>query len=105
MVGRGGLPPNADDPLINQGRIVEWASSTDTQSSLEEIETRENNKQEPQDKVVKLQPSISPAIQQAQGLVKTQDGRIFLTANAPMVSPQTGAIAYPYCQSSINNYN
>ena len=99
VVGRGGLPPNAEDPLIDRGRIVDWVNSTDTQVSLEEIEKTKNKDQESHPQLVTVQPSISPEIQRAQGLVKTEDGRIFLTANAPMISPKTGAIAYPYCQN------
>ncbi|MDJ0689908.1 MAG: filamentous hemagglutinin N-terminal domain-containing protein [Xenococcaceae cyanobacterium MO_188.B32] len=94
VVGRGGLPPNADAPVINQSRIVDWVSSEDTQVSREEIEKKENSQ------FGVRHFSKREKIIQAQGLVKTEDGRIFLTANAPIISPQTGAIAYPYCNAN-----
>lgn len=104
VVGRGGLPPSADDPLINQGRIVDWVSSTEAQASLEGIEKLKNKALLNQSttsphQVRERKVQISPEIQQAQGLIKTEDGKIFLTANALVVSPQTGAISYPYCQN------
>ena len=104
VVGRGGLPPNADAPVINQNRIVDWASSTEV--SREGIETRDKKALLNQDRISPPQPfneerriKIPPKIQQAQGLVKTEDGRIFLTANAPMIIFPTKAIAYSYCQN------
>ena len=91
IIGRGGLPPSADDPLTNKTRIVDWA----TPSALPITETTENTEPEPvRETVVE---DTQPVIQQAQGWAKTKDGKIVLTANAPMIVPQTGEIGYPYC--------
>ena len=107
VVGRGGLPPSADDPLINQGRIVDWVSSTQKSSEFgvrsSEFGFGISNKEEkPLDATVSefgIQTvSHQKRLRQAQGLVKTEDGKIFLTANALVVNPHTGAIAYPSCQ-------
>ena len=94
IIGRGGLPPSADDPLTNKTRIVDWA----TPSALPITETTENTEPEPvRETVVE---DTQPVIQQAQGWAKTKDGKIVLTANAPMIVPQTGEIGYPSCNTN-----
>ena len=97
IIGRGGLPPSADDPIINKTRIVDWATPS-IPTDLETIENTENTEPEVRENIE--EQSTSPVIQQAQGWVKTKDGKIVLTASAPIIVPQTGEIGYPSCIES-----
>lgn len=89
ILGRGGLPPTTKDPLINQTRIVAWEVSDLANGGVEDLGN------EPEEKLV--------VIQQAQGWAKTQDGKIVLTANAPMIFPKIGKIGYPECKNQDFN--
>ena len=88
ITGRGGLPPSVDDPLLNSNRIVNWASSEQVSSDgsvvlLEDRATKTVDETE--------------SIEQAQGWVMGEDGEVYLTANAPQVTP---ALNYPSCRVS-----
>ena len=93
IIGQGGLPPTAEDPVTNQTRIVNWeksaseSSSPNSNNTETELETSGKTVTEPN----------RPLIQQAQGWAKTKDGKIVLTANAPIIVPSTGAIGFPDC--------
>ena len=97
ILGRGGLPPSADDPITNKTRIVDWATPP-IPTDLETIENTENTEPEVRENIE--EQSTSPVIQQAQGWVKTKDGKIVLTASAPIIVPQTGEIGYPSCDEN-----
>jgi filamentous hemagglutinin family protein len=93
VTGRGGLPPSADDPIINAYRIVEWATRS------YETKRRENNP------VVLRQPPthengrrIPRKIEQARGWGITSDGTLVLTAQAPKITPQPSQFFYPQCR-------
>ena len=92
IIGKGGLPPTADDPIINQTRIVDWAKPTEESftpsRNQPEINSNSNNT---------VAENTQPVIQQARGWAKTKDGKIVLTADAPIIAPQTGEIAFPNC--------
>lgn len=67
---------------------------------METIENTENTEPEVRENIE--EQSTSPVIQQAQGWVKTRDGKIVLTASAPIIVPQTGEIGYPSCDGIEN---
>lgn len=88
ITGRGGLPPTVEDPLLNSNRIVNWASSEQVSSDgsvvlLEDRATKTVDETE--------------SIEQAQGWVMGEDGEVYLTANAPQVTP---ALNHPSCRVS-----
>jgi large exoprotein involved in heme utilization and adhesion len=93
ILGRGGLPPSADEPSTNKTRIVDWATSSPELSS-ERLKPRER---EAQNEISAEKPTTSPVIEQALGWAKTKDGKIVLTANAPVTVSPTGAISFPNC--------
>ena len=90
IIGKGGLPPTADDPITNQTRIVDWATPTEEPltPNRNQPEINSNNT---------VAENTQPVIQQARGWAKTKDGKIVLTADAPIIAPQTGEIAFPNC--------
>ena len=93
IIGKGGLPPTADDPIINQTRIVDWAKPAEESftPSRNQPEINSNNT---------VTENTQPVIQQARGWAKTKDGKIVLTADAPIIVPQTGEIGYPNCSEN-----
>ena len=97
ILGRGGLPPSADDPLNNKTRIVDWVSSSSTESSSETSATTEQAETAvSHDLGVE---STFPVIPQVRGWAKTKDGKIVLTANAPIAVSELGALAFPNCHT------
>jgi large exoprotein involved in heme utilization and adhesion len=94
ILGRGGLPPSADEPSTNKTRIVDWATSSPSELSSERLKPRER---EAQNEVSAEKSTTSPVIEQALGWAKTKDGKIVLTANAPVTVTPTGAISFPHC--------
>ena len=96
ITGRGGLPPSADDPLVNTTRIVEWEPIERPTAQDESQST------EPASLVVlRDRPTPNrPPIQPIQGWVKAPDGTITLTASAPTATPQNPGLTHPHCRAS-----
>ena len=90
ITGRGGLPPNPNEPLTPTAGMVEWASR-DRGTPIPPVVVRDrpitNNSQ----------TSTNIAIQQAQGWVMSADGTVILTAQAPTVTPQSPGLSHPGC--------
>jgi filamentous hemagglutinin family protein len=91
ITGKGGLPPSAEDPLINSYRIVEWETLPEESESnaVAPQNSRHDEKAEESDLV----------IQQAQGWKRASDGTLLLTADATTATPQSPDTASPQCQS------
>jgi filamentous hemagglutinin family protein len=91
VTGRGGLPPSAEDPLVNSYRIVEWATRSQQQSDNSTVVLR--------DRPQTSQPEqSSPAIEQAQGWKIASDGTLMLTAQATTPTPLNPALTHPECR-------
>ncbi|GFE71831.1 filamentous hemagglutinin N-terminal domain-containing protein [Chroococcus sp. FPU101] len=88
ITGRGGLPPNPRDPLIQNG-TVDWAT---------------RSQEEPKSPVILKERSHSqqPVIQQIQGWKTEANGTVILTADATVVTPESPILAYPTCQKMHN---
>ena len=72
ITGKGGLPPTAEDPVINAHRTVRWLSRPGLASSRQGLQKQPNVRRPLQDKKV---------IIEAQGWVIAKDGTIILTAH------------------------
>ena len=89
VTGRGGLPPNPDEPFSNNDGIVEWAS-------------RESGNERPT-VVISEQPTdatgtpIYPEMQQAQGWIINPDGTVILTAQPQKATPHNPGFTHPDC--------
>jgi large exoprotein involved in heme utilization and adhesion len=116
VTGRGGLPPSADDPLVNSYRIVEWATRWSDRNAREEnpsndnlptesrlfdgeAESQENGTVALRDRPKTDEPGQRsyPAIQQARGWGVAPDGTILLTAQALTVAPHNPGLTHPQC--------
>ncbi|MFM7407511.1 MAG: beta strand repeat-containing protein [Cuspidothrix sp.] len=91
IVGKGGLPANADDLISNSSGMVEWANNSSQHKITSVImRQREKNNQE--------KTGISNhTIQQAQGWIIGKDGKIILTATATNVTPYSSGLNDPNC--------
>ncbi|MCL1471524.1 beta strand repeat-containing protein [Argonema antarcticum] len=86
VTGRGGLPPNPNDPLTNEIVAVSWARPDRANSKLRgggrgRSEPQINNYQ----------------IVEAQGWIVAADGTIILTAKAPTATPHSPGLIHPGC--------
>jgi large exoprotein involved in heme utilization and adhesion len=86
---QGGLPPNPNDPLMNDEVKVDWVT----------LENREGNRQSG-GAIANLTTSTPQQLVEAQGWVIGADGRVILTASAPTVTPQSPGIGYPSCEDN-----
>ena len=96
ITGRGGLPPSADDPLVNTTRIVEWEPIERPTAQDEPQSSKPNSPVVLRDRPTPNRPPIQPI----QGWVKAPGGTITLTASAPTVSPQNPGLTHPHCRAS-----
>ncbi len=78
VTGRGGLPPNPDNPLTNDAVLTDWATLEPTTNNAPPI--TKVNQQPPR------------AIVEAQGWIIDPQGRVVLTAFAPQVTPNSSKL-------------
>ena len=93
ITGRGGLAPTSEESLGNRDRIVNWASRKDLEvsdSGAVGIRQREEHDTANQN---------YPEIKQSQGLLVTDNGSTWLTANAVNTDPKGAKINHPDCQT------
>lgn len=94
ITGRGGLTPTSEESLGNRDRIVNWANRDDLEVSKNgAVGIRQREAKD-------LGNKVYPDIQQSQGLVVTDDGSTWLTANAPNTIPQNSKNIHPDCRTS-----
>ena len=98
ITGRGGLPPNPNEPLSSTTAIVEWA-----QRSVE-TELQEEKEIARLPVIIQNREQKRRAIQQAQGWVISADGQIILTEEVSTVTLQNSPLNHPDCsgKSSLN---
>jgi filamentous hemagglutinin family protein len=89
ITGRGGLPPNPNDPLTNQDVWVDWIN-------LEEQEGNGNGA------ATDANPTSSKPQQlvEAQGWIINDKGQVVLIAQAPTVTPSRPRLALPPCEDN-----
>jgi filamentous hemagglutinin family protein len=86
ITGRGGLPPNPNNPLTNQEVWVDWINLEDRQARGNGTATdAHSTRSQPQQLV------------EAQGWIIGSDGKVILTASAPTVTPQSSGLELPNC--------
>jgi len=94
ITGKGGLPANSDDLITNVPGIVEWANNSRQQTNTSVIIV-------PKEKI-SMNDTFSQLryrqIQQAQGWIITNDGKIILTSTVPNITPQSSGLNYPNCR-------
>jgi filamentous hemagglutinin family protein len=95
ITGRGGLPPTLEDPLVSSNRVVNWASAEEQVSSDGSVVLLERSEVQTPVK------NDNTEIEQAQGWVVSKDGSIYLTADAPQVTPQNSGMNHPACRASL----
>ncbi|GAB4207295.1 MAG: hypothetical protein Fur006_65070 [Coleofasciculaceae cyanobacterium] len=87
ITGRGGLPPNPNNPLTNHEVWVDWIT-------LEDKEARDNGAVTDAHSI----PSPPQQLIEAQGWVINEKGQVVLTAQAPTVTPNQPALELPPCE-------
>jgi filamentous hemagglutinin family protein len=89
ITGRGGLPPNPNDPLTNQDVLVDWITLEDRQANGNGAATDAN-------------PTHSQPTQlvEAQSWVIGSEGQVILTAAAPTVTPASSGLVAPSCEDN-----
>jgi large exoprotein involved in heme utilization and adhesion len=90
ITGKGGLPPTAEDPLINSHRMVEWETVSEEQGNSTVTLRQRPQTNEHGEKTY-------PVIQQAQGWKITPDGTLLLTAQATSATPNSPEGVSPHC--------
>lgn len=78
VTGRGGLPPNPDNPLTNDSVLTDWAT----------VELIDNNAPS----ITKADRQSPRAIVEALGWIVDAQGRVVLTAQAPQVTPNSSKL-------------
>lgn len=88
ITGRGGLPRNPGDTLTDEPVLTSWASlpQTETKSSPVQISSKHQ------------QPPLQ--IVEAQGWMVNPRGKLFLTAQALNVTPNSNRVSRSFCQKS-----
>ncbi|GAB4203858.1 MAG: hypothetical protein Fur006_58540 [Coleofasciculaceae cyanobacterium] len=89
ITGRGGLPPNPNNPLTNQEVWVDWIT-------LEEREGNGNGA------ATDANPTSSKPQQlvEAQGWIINEKGQVVLIAQAPTVTPSRPRLELPPCEDN-----
>ncbi|NET73692.1 MAG: filamentous hemagglutinin N-terminal domain-containing protein, partial [Sphaerospermopsis sp. SIO1G2] len=95
ITGKGGIAAEPQDLITNSSGILEWLTRNENQQSQHPHTNQELTTQN-------LQPSAQDhiPIQEAQGLVKTADGKLILTAKPQNVSLQDSTFNHPDCQTN-----
>lgn len=90
MTGRGGLPRNPDDTLTDETVLTHWATLPQTEAtSPAKISSKP---QQPPQQII-----------EAQGWMVNPQGKLFLTAQAPDVTPSSNRFSTSACQKSPAN--
>ncbi|MBD2296561.1 filamentous hemagglutinin N-terminal domain-containing protein [Anabaena sphaerica FACHB-251] len=97
IIGRGGIPAEANELISNSPGMLEWA----TRSNKPEVK-RENLKSLSLEERGLEKDFSNSIIQEAQGWIITADGRVFLTAASPNITPQSSGLNHPGC-GVLNN--
>lgn len=87
VTGRGGLPPNPNDPLTYQEVLVDWIT----------LEKREENGNGGASDA-KPTDSNPQQLVEAQGWVMNDQGQVVLTAQSPTVTPNHPQLELPPCE-------
>jgi filamentous hemagglutinin family protein len=91
VTGKAGLPASSQDSIANSPGIVEWETRSPGQNTspvvLREVVKTSQGDKKPQ----------SPVIQQVQGWLITQEGKVILTASPASVTPQSPELVHPGC--------
>ncbi len=77
ITGRGGIPQNPTEMLDADATISDWVTLDAKQESSDEADIDANPTSTPPEKII-----------EAQGILITPDGEIFLSAQVPTVTPQ-----------------
>ena len=97
IVGKGGLPPSADDHLFNAYRVVDWANRSEDLGNRVAQWQRMRSTQE-------NKPSSEEAdnlvLIEAQGWVVNPDGTITLTAEPFNGTRVSSTLTHPHCNLS-----
>jgi filamentous hemagglutinin family protein len=88
ITGRGGLPPNPNEPLQGESVITNWIT----------LDSEENNNTPP----ASTTPNSSAprALVEAQGWIINEKGQVVLIATAPIATPQSTWLSPPECNPS-----
>ncbi len=98
--GRGGLPPNPTEPLTTLRGLVEWETAPQAQDPVEaenQVSITESESDSKSTVVVRYPTKPRQPTRQAQGWVRTAEGKIVLTEVAPTVTPQGVRLPHPDC--------
>ena len=87
VTGRGGLPPNPNEPLIGEAVITNWATLDSEEEKRDRSTTNTNSTSTKPKKLV-----------EAQGWIIDANGQVILTAQANTVTSETHGLKYPSCQ-------
>ncbi|HEY9833623.1 MAG TPA: filamentous hemagglutinin N-terminal domain-containing protein [Stenomitos sp.] len=89
VTGRGGLPPNPNDPLTYQEVLVDWITlgkrEENGDSGATDAKPTDSNPQQ---------------LVEAQGWVMNDQGQVVLTAQAPTVTPSHPQLELPPCEDN-----
>jgi filamentous hemagglutinin family protein len=89
ITGRGGLPPNPNDPLTNHEVWVDWITLEDKEARNNDAATNANSTSSPPQQLI-----------EAQGWIINEKGQVVLTAQAPVVTPNRPGLELPACEES-----
>ncbi|MBD2136260.1 hypothetical protein H6F32_01375 [Anabaena sp. FACHB-1237] len=92
IIGKGGLPSHPDDLFTGNSPVVDLVDIQTTKTSQETIKSvviDQNNQK------VNLKNRV---IQQAQGWIFTNDGKVILTAETPQATVQNSSLNNPGCE-------
>ncbi|MBD2181937.1 beta strand repeat-containing protein [Aerosakkonema funiforme] len=93
VTGRGGLPPNPNDPLTGEIVAVEWAGRERVSGGVRE---RVSGSAGQRGRIF----TQHSGIQEAQGWIVAADGRVILTAEAPVATVHPPSLIHPSCGAS-----
>lgn len=93
VTGRGGLPPNPNDPITNEIVAVDWATRERGSKGAGVQGSRRSGGAGVQGNSIQLR--------EAQGWMVEADGKVILTAEAPRVTPGVSGLIVPSCGSSV----
>ncbi|GAB4177172.1 MAG: hypothetical protein Fur006_08610 [Coleofasciculaceae cyanobacterium] len=83
ITGRGGLPPNPNEPLPGESVITNWV----TLDSQEEQQSQNTTSTKNRDRATSVPKT--PTLVEAQGWVYGSQGEVILTAQSPTVTPHS----------------
>ncbi|AFZ17446.1 two-partner secretion domain-containing protein [Allocoleopsis franciscana] len=89
ITGRGGLPPNPNDPLMYQDELVDWVTLENPEETSSSKASNTNST-----------PSHPQQLVEAQGWVIGEDGKVMLTASASTATPGNSGLGYPSCEEN-----